>query len=73
MEDLAIFAAYILNNHELRQGLTRDAERSRRSRQASSTHRVVRGWCGKTLGGLAAVLSRAPSLGLQRTPANPHP
>ena len=54
MEDFATYYAIVLNNPELREGLIREAERSRRFGQNSSTSRLVRGWLARTLRGLAA-------------------
>jgi hypothetical protein len=54
MEDLGTCYAIIANDPELRRGVIRDAERSRRLRQASSIRRLIRGWLSKTLRGLAA-------------------
>jgi len=65
MEHVGTEYLIILNDPQLRQGLIRDADRSRRSDQTARSQQVLRRWLAHSLNGLA--------LRLEPTSPNPDP
>jgi hypothetical protein len=60
MESIGGCYAFILSDPELRQGLIRDAERSRRRGLTANSSHVLRRWFVDALHGLASRVDPAP-------------
>jgi hypothetical protein len=71
MESMGDCYAFILSDPKLRQGLIRDAERSRRRGLTANSTRVLRRWFALALHGLAFRVDPAPRpLDLPPAPAS---
>jgi hypothetical protein len=72
MEHIGSEFIVVLNDPQLRQGLIRDAERSRRSGQGANGSHVLRRWFAQTLHGLASRVDPASrTLDLQSAATRP--